>query len=196
MTVLLVTPLQKEMDAFLKSCAARGHKTTQTSIGRLPVAQVDSLHLIVALGGNGKIKFAVQTQHLLDSGNNWHAVICAGTCGALTSDVSVGDVVVGPETIEHDYYNRFNERPTPSFAGDPDMLAALLGILTDDYSFNLHFGPIASGDEDIVDVNYSATRMRWSSPGKGPAERAPLRLTSYPILRSAPLPTGLIQMHR
>ncbi len=173
MTVLLVTPLQKEMDAFLRGCAARGHESTQTSIGRLPVAQVDSLHLTVALGGNGKVQFAVQTQHLLDSGNNWHAVICAGTCGALAADVSVSDVVIGTETIEHDYYNRFNEHPTPSFAGDPDMLAALRAMPTDDYSFNLLFGPIASGDDDIVDParseelqrNTGALVVAWEGAG-------------------------------
>ena len=152
MNVLLITPLQKEMDAFLKSCAARGHASIQTSIGRLPVAQLDALHLTVARSGNGKVQFAVQTQHLLDVGNDLEFVICAGTCGVLAADVSVGDVVVGTETIEHDYNNRFNERPPPSFSGDADMLAALRAIPSGDYSLKLHFGPIASGDEDIVNV--------------------------------------------
>ena len=95
----------------------------------------------------------MQTQHLLDKGGEWDLVVCAGAAGGLIDDLSVGDVVVATATVEHDYDNRFSARPLPQFQGAPAAIAGLRRASTPSHSFKVHFGPIASGDEDIVDPN-------------------------------------------
>ena len=52
-------------------------------IGRLPVVQFPDLGVTLARGGLGKVQFAVQTQHLLDTCSDWDLIVCAGAAGAL-----------------------------------------------------------------------------------------------------------------
>jgi len=77
---------------------------------------------------------------------------CAlGAAGSLQEEVSVGDIVAATVTVEHDYTLRFVERPLPQFEGDPQVLDGLREAFDRaGHPFRLHFGPIASGDEDIV----------------------------------------------
>jgi adenosylhomocysteine nucleosidase len=151
LNTLVVTPMREEMDLLLRACQDAGHASQPVNLGRLAAARLPGLELSVAVGGTGKAQFAAQTQHLLDTGGPWELAICAGAAGALSDDLMVGDVVAATVTIEHDYYNRFNSSPVPRFPGAPDALAAMRRVTAPDSSFRLRFGPIASGDEDIVE---------------------------------------------
>jgi len=151
MNILIMTPLQRECDFFIKGCAACGFASENGENGRLAVRRLPELNISVACGGVGKVQFAVQTQHLLERGPSWDLVICAGAAGGLADEVAVGDVVVGTTTIEHDYKNRFHPRPAPRFEGDPAAVNGLRQVALPSNDFGLHFGLIASGDEDIVD---------------------------------------------
>ena len=53
-------------------------------------------------------------------------VICAGAAGSLVPKLSVGDIVVGTETVEHDYRLLFATRPLPRFPGPGPSIVALL----------------------------------------------------------------------
>jgi adenosylhomocysteine nucleosidase len=81
----------------------------------------------------------------------WGLVICAGAAGALLDRLSVGDLVLGTETVEHDYNNKFSQHPLPSFAGDPAAIAGLQAAAADSDRFKVHVGLVASGDEDVID---------------------------------------------
>lgn len=150
MKTLVVFPLQEELDFFLDHCRRSGLRWTVTQIGRLPVFEASGVALTLARGGTGKAQFALQTQHLLDTGPEWQLVICAGAAGALVDEVAIGDVIVATVTVEHDYRNRFNVRPLPRFGGDQQSLDALRQVRPAGADFGIHFGPLASGDEDIV----------------------------------------------
>jgi adenosylhomocysteine nucleosidase len=150
--ILIVTPLQKELDFFLQGCARRGFQTQNSVAGRLPVVQIPDLDLALARGGAGKAQFAVQTQHLLDACTNRDVVVCAGAAGGLVNDLGIGDVVVATTTVEHDYNNKFSERPVPRFDGAPGAIVALKHVSAALDSFKVHFGTVASGDEDVVDA--------------------------------------------
>jgi adenosylhomocysteine nucleosidase len=150
MKTLIVFPLQEELDLFLASCRQKGLSWAQGQIGRLPVFQVPDLGTSLAKGGTGKAQFAVQTQHLLDAGPVWEMVICAGAAGALVDEIAIGDVVVATVTVEHDYRNQFSERPLPNFRGSRQALAALRAVRMENVAYDIHFGPVASGDEDIM----------------------------------------------
>ena len=51
-------------------------------------------------------QFAVQAQYLIDRFPSVELVIGAGAAGSLAPELSIGDVVVGTETVEHDYRQR------------------------------------------------------------------------------------------
>ncbi len=148
---LIVVPIQKEIDCLLHSFTALGFHAKPAALGKLPVVQFDSLGVTVANGGLGKVQFAIQTQHLLDICPDWGLVICAGAAGALADDLLPGDIVVSTETIEHDIRNKFGKPLLPRFGGAESAMTELRGGDSAFSSFQIRFGPIASGDEDVVD---------------------------------------------
>jgi adenosylhomocysteine nucleosidase len=147
--LLILTPLEKELDAFRRTCTHSGYQLLTEKIGRLPVTVLPELGLTVARCGSGKVQFAVQTQHLLDNSPGWDLAICAGAAGAIVEEVAVGDVVVGTRTVEHDYLNKFSIQPLPVYDA-PENIVASFKALPASAGFTLHFGSIASGDEDII----------------------------------------------
>jgi adenosylhomocysteine nucleosidase len=125
--VLILTPLPAERRALAESLT-------------LPA----SVHL--AVGGHGKVQFALITQQLILQLRP-QLVVCAGTAGALAAEIRALDVVVGESVIEHDFRSAFVRGPQPRFAADERALTAL----REAGGPRVHFGTIASGDEDIVD---------------------------------------------
>ena len=154
MKILLIIPTQKEHDYFLESCIEQGFSAEKSRIGRISVVRFPDLDVTLSLGGLGKVMFAVHTQHLLDSEAAWELVVCAGAAGGLGNHLSVGDIVVGIETIEHDVKNKFGEPRMPSFKGDEATINGLRQLVSNNgsFQFQVHFASIASGDEDVVDV--------------------------------------------
>jgi adenosylhomocysteine nucleosidase len=104
----------------------------------------------------------VRTQHLLDTDPGWDAVICAGAAGALADDISTGDIVVGTETVEHDIKNQFGKPRLPRFGGDEIAIKSLRQAALAHPSFRTHFGPIASGDEDVTDDERKRVLRKWT----------------------------------
>ena len=66
--------------------------------------------------------------------------------------LATGDIVVATETIEHDSRSKFGEPLLPRFESAEKAVEELrngpASIL-----FRVHFGPIASGDEDVIDAD-------------------------------------------
>ena len=160
MPLLIVTPLAEERDGFLRRCQQLGLETRTGELGRLPITQLPELDLTVAVGGVGKAQYALQTQHLLDAGENWEAVICAGTAGALADELAIGDVVVAATTVEHDYVVRLIDFHQPRFAGEAALITALQQVPLNGHGFAVHFGIVASGDEDIASAARRAELRR------------------------------------
>jgi adenosylhomocysteine nucleosidase len=125
-------------------------------IGRIDALHFPALDIVVARGGHGKTQYGVQTQHLLDHLDDVDAVVCFGAAGALAEELAVGDLVVATETVEHDYTERFSPHPLPRFAGDAALLAAVRSLSPESLPFALHFGIVASGDEDIIELERGA----------------------------------------
>ena len=157
MRKLIITPMKEELEFLLQSCTKAEFYAKSAMIGRLPVVRLPDLGVTLARGGLGKVQFAVQTQHLLDTCSDWDLIVCAGAAGALADEVSVGDVVVATTTVEHDYNNKFSERALPTFDGAPAAIADLKSVSQSVKAFSVHFGPIASGDEDVVETERKRT---------------------------------------
>jgi len=152
-TVLVVVPQEEELQPLVEALSALGHTAHVRRVGRLDVVVFEELRLGVALGGHGKVQFAVQTQHLLDHLQEADTVVCAGAAGSLRDDLRCGDVVVGTCSVEHDYRLRFVPLPAPVHPGDLHAARAIEGMFADaPAGFSVRCGPIASGDEDVVDA--------------------------------------------
>lgn len=151
MKTLLLTPLLAELAPLLDAFHDMGYEPVQESVGKLPVYEIKKLRLLLAQGGHGKTQFGIQTQHLLDLIPNISLVICAGAAGGIAHSLKVGDLVIAISTIEHDYTTKFSAHPLPSFDGSIHHLEQLRMFNASSDNFNIHFGKVASGDEDIVE---------------------------------------------
>lgn len=151
MSILVLTPIKEENEALARYLKKQpGGAAEEISLGRSAVRCFAGLGLLLAVGGLGKAQFALQAQHMIDSCAEITALVCAGSGGGLAEGVRAGDVVVATESVEHDAIYRFARRPAPRFPGDPQMIARLREAAPA-APFKVHFGPVASGDEDVVD---------------------------------------------
>lgn len=145
--ILVLTPLAIEVRALR---AHLGAVSRSERVGEFEVT-THADRVACAIGGHGKVRFALSTQFLVRELKP-SLVVCAGACGALTPDLRIGAIVVAEKTIEHDFNLKFVQRPAPAFAGDAESLARLRALKP----AGVHFGTIASGDEDIVDARRAA----------------------------------------
>jgi adenosylhomocysteine nucleosidase len=152
--VLVLTPDPLEASGVQQAFARRGIAHQPARIGSLDCLTVPALDLIVAIGGNGKAQYGVQAQYLIDRCADAKALICLGAAGALSDRVGIDDVVLGTATVEHDYRERFVPQPLPRHDGSAQVLREFAAAARSTvFSFGIHQGVIASGDEDIVDAD-------------------------------------------
>jgi len=188
--ILIVTPLQKEYDGLYQSLIDLGLNSHKDKIGKLDTHCFPEINVTLARGGHGKTQFGIQTQHLLDHAK-FDLVICAGAAGALAPEVSVGDVIIATVTLEHDYNNKFSNRPKPQFAGDLKNIEQIKALNLSDADFKVHFGIMAGGDEDVIDIKRGAElRELWDAlavawEGVGGARAAAFSDVPYLEIRGA-----------
>jgi adenosylhomocysteine nucleosidase len=170
--ILIVSPLQEEYSDLYHSLSALDLKSHTERIGKLDVHRFPEINVTLARGGHGKTQFGIQTQHLLDHAK-FDLVVCAGAAGALAPEVKVGDVIVATSTLEHDFNNKFSERPKPRFTGDAKSIEQLKALNLSDANFKVHFGIMAGGDEDVIEVTrgaelrelHNALAVAWEGVG-------------------------------
>ena len=126
--ILILTPLPIERDELRR-------------------AGLDARTFRIEVAGHGKVEFAVKTVAAIREFKP-DLVIGAGAAGGLADNVSPLDLVVAEQTVEHDFNLKFAKRPLPAFAGDKNSLAKLRELK---FEFPVHFGGIASGDEDVIE---------------------------------------------
>jgi adenosylhomocysteine nucleosidase len=172
MPYLLVIPTEFELAAFLKACSNIGLEHQKINLGRLAVAKLPQLELVIAAGGLGKTQFGIQTQYCIDKLEGLTAVFCIGASGALLPNVAIGDVVVGTETVEHDI-KKFSRPLIPRFPSDLSIVNQIKDMEKNKRGFSVHFGPIASGDEDVftlerkkaIQLHTAALAVAWEGAG-------------------------------
>lgn len=149
---LIATPQTDELEPVLETWQQFGHPSTRRRVGDLRCHAVPSLDLLAAVAGHGKAQFALQTQYLVDQMDQVGGLVCVGAAGSLTEEVGRGDLVVGRVTVEHDYKLRFVEADPPEHLASEALVRQMRGVVRDrSFPFNVHYGRIASGDEDVID---------------------------------------------
>ena len=188
--ILVVTPLLEEYNDLYEGLASLGLASHKDKIGKLDVHHFPTLHVTLARGGHGKTQFGIQTQYLLDHAQ-FDLVICAGAAGALAPEVKIGDLIVAITTVEHDFNNKFSVKPKPQFHGDTKSLEQLRALKLREANFNVHFGIMAGGDEDVIEIVrgkelrelHNATAVAWE--GVGGARACAFSEVPYLELRGA-----------
>lgn len=151
--ILVVTPLVLEQSALSEYFEDQGYAVEKPE-ERTPVSIFPKLGLEVAVAGHGKAQFALVTQHLIDKRGPYDLVVIGGVAGGLRRDLDAGDVVISTEIVEHDFKSRFDgEKPPPRFPCDPGFVKAILAAQSSSLGFKVHTGPIAGGDEDIIEAH-------------------------------------------
>lgn len=171
-SILVVAPLPEEYNDLSHSLSVLRLKSHTERIGKLDVHCFPEINVTLARGGHGKTQFGIQTQHLLDHAQ-FDLVICVGAAGALAPEVSVGDLIVATHTLEHDYNLKFAIRPKPLFAGDKKSIEQIKSLDLSDANFKVHFGIMAGGDEDVIEVTrgaelykaHNALAVAWEGVG-------------------------------
>lgn len=145
-------------DARVEACAGRAFH----------VGVLHGRPAVLALSGIGKVA-AAATAALLCERFGVQRLLFTGVAGGLAADVSVGDVVVGAETLQHDLdvsplFPRWEVPGTgrARFAGDGSLVAALVAGARDVLARphpelsafgvqapKLHAGLIVSGDRFV-----------------------------------------------
>lgn len=153
--LLVLCPLAEEV-SLLRRCFEASYRVERVTDLKFDAAYLRDCGALLASGGHGKTQFAVQTQYLIGRFPSVELVVCAGAAGSLVPQLSVGDIVVGSETVEHDYRLLFATRPLPRFSGHRPSLAALYRAAAGIANFSVVFDVIASGDEDVVTAERAA----------------------------------------
>jgi adenosylhomocysteine nucleosidase len=148
----ILTPLEEELSILVNILEQLGFKKHRTYLGDLEIFEFHKLNILLTLGGHGKTQFGIQSQYLLCQLPQVELLVCAGAAGALSDELEIGDVVAATTIVEHDYNLKFVNRSLPQFAATPHVIDTLKRLSKTEFSFRLHFGSIASGDEDIVTV--------------------------------------------
>jgi adenosylhomocysteine nucleosidase len=188
--ILIVSPLQEEYNDLHHSLSALDLKSCAERIGKLDVHYFPEINVTLARGGHGKTQFGIQTQHLLDHAK-FDLVICTGAAGALAPEVRVGDLIIATSTLEHDFNNKFSQRPKPRFAGDVKSVEQIKALDLSDANFKVHFGIMAGGDEDVIEVSRAAelrelhTALAVAWEGVGGARASAFSNVPYLEIRGA-----------
>src|SRR5262244_900301 len=157
--ILILCPLAREWSFLVSTFEASLHVERVHDL-KIEAAYIPDWRALVAPGGHGKTQFAVQTQYLIGQFPSVELVICAGAAGSLARELSVGDVVVGTETVEHDYRQLFATRPLPRFPGHGPSIDSLRRLMQGIRGFHVAFDVIASGDEEVVAPERAAASGR------------------------------------
>ena len=150
MNTAILTPLIGEFSVLIHELEQLGFKKRNLGLSKLEAFEFNDLDLLIVYGGHGKAQFGIQAQYLLCQVPQVELLVCAGVAGALSNSLRIGDVVVATEIVEHDFNLKFASRPLPRFTSDSQSIDNLKRLLRTDLGFAIHFGAVASGDEDII----------------------------------------------
>ncbi len=165
--ILILTPLSIEQKYLLKALETRGitlQKKTHPAH-----FSCDQHNLSLAIGGHGKTQFGIQTQYWISQLGPVSKIFTVGAAGALSKNINILDLVVVNKIIEHDYQMLFSPKnKKPEFYPSP-----LIINKNSKKNYEVHQGPLASGDEDIIEVKraeelYESTQalaVAWESAG-------------------------------
>lgn len=102
--------------------------------------------------GIGKVNAAINTLNFINKINEIEYAVLVGASGSLTNKSNIGDVIIGTKSIEHDIIKK-SRIMMPEISYSENLLHFIENLDYSNEIFKVLIGPIASGDEDILDGN-------------------------------------------
>lgn len=180
---LVLCPLKIELQTLLQvlksdhHLAAEPHKINDRTFYFVP-----EMNAYFASGGLGKDRFANSVHFFLSKFSEVKTVVCAGAAGALSADVGIFDIIVAEEICEHDVV------PVRFYQGSVEHLQNLKSFTSP--QFRVHFGKMASGDENIMDHERAEAVLKQTGAlgvaweGAGGAKACQSKKVSYLEIRA------------
>lgn len=123
------------------------------------------IHVVVCCAGMGKTNAAATTQALITK-FNVNAVIFSGIAGNMSSEIGIGDVVIGKELCYHDADDRMISQSSPHtalYTADPLLVDAIeQGCLLVGVKYII--GKIATGDQFVGDPELKRSIQKKCGP--------------------------------
>lgn len=140
-----------QLAALLENCRTETYAGVEYVQG-----EMEGKPVVLCCAGMGKAN-AASTVQVLASRYGAHRLIFSGIAGNMSSEIGVGDVVIGKVVVYHDAEPDMICQSAPflkEFAGDPALIAAAEEACQ---TLGVHFltGKIATGDQFVGD---SATK--------------------------------------
>lgn len=140
-----------QLAALLENCRTETYAGVEYVQG-----EMEGKPVVLCCAGMGKAN-AASTVQVLASRYGAHRLIFSGIAGNMSSEIGVGDVVIGKVVVYHDAEPDMICQSAPflkEFAGDPALIAAAEEACQ---TLGIHFltGKIATGDQFVGD---SATK--------------------------------------
>lgn len=139
-----------------KLCNAQDHPTPFINLPIL-TGSLGMQKVVIACCGIGKVNAALATQYIIDHFNP-KAIINTGVAGGVSPQVSIGDLVIGQNSLQHDFDVRNFGYPkgtipslkTSIFPADPKLIELAVQAARTQVDHNkIHQGLIVSGDQFI-----------------------------------------------
>jgi adenosylhomocysteine nucleosidase len=162
-----VIPLESEANCLIKKLI--NPKVYEKGTKKIILGELMNQKVSIIISGCGKIKSASATQFLIDKYPAKY-YIHYGSAGALSSSLTIGDIVVADEVVEHDVKELFPKKIPPPVHVISANLFFLKRIVD---NRNIHLGRILSGDEDVMTTErrkelakeYNGLCVDWESAG-------------------------------
>lgn len=161
-----VIPLKEEADPLLHKLKISARKKVGSRT--IVTGSFNNYKVSLIISGCGKIRTASATQFLIDK-YPADFYINFGTAGAISPNLKIGDIIVATKIIEYDVKEKFPKIVSPPIHNVDKEMIKKLKIP----ELNLKFGPILSGDEDIITTQrkkvlfkkYHGLSADWESAG-------------------------------
>jgi len=162
-----VIPVEAEAKPLLR--LLKNKKVFRYGMRRVIAGLIWNKKVCMIISGCGKIKSASATQLLIDN-YRARAYIHYGIAGAISDSLSIGDVILAKEVIEHDVIELFPVSKLPPIYITDEKFIKMFERLN---HANIIIGRILSGDEDIIMQSrkdelfkqYKGLTVDWESAG-------------------------------
>ncbi len=109
-TVAIITAMREEAEIIISRFALKNSQNLKNiSVFEGEFLTHNPIKIVLVLGGIGKIQAAMATTFLLENYQDIDAIINVGIAGNATiSRLSIGDVLLPTEIVQHDMYLPFD----------------------------------------------------------------------------------------
>ncbi len=161
--IAVLGAMNEEVDALIKALDLP--QTIQGTAARFYRGTLTGREVVIAKSGVGKVLSALSAAELINTFKPEY-ILFTGIAGGISSNVNIGDLVVGTGCIQYDFDVSalgfpIGQIPFSDYReihGDSRLIEAMKNFTSDEYK--IHFGRILTGDIFVTDKNEPVRKNR------------------------------------